>query len=360
MSGAEGGNERGGQPRLKRHLSVIAHGADDVELRYGVWNPISHSLTDNSRSGYLHRLISRLDGSSSPAEIAREEGVPREEVEALVDHLQSLDVLESEPASALDHYLDATVPWRAEEDASASRRVVLLGDPGLADPIARSLDGALPNAVLERPGPGDEAFDVLADPDRSWLRDGLELERRAAAFERWSGSLLVHAAEIIDPPALVALNRLCHVTRTPWLHAAVDGPFLLVGPIVIPDRSPCYECLEIRVTMNLRESASYQRYKEALAERAVRAGTLPILPVLREILAAHASLEAVNFLTTGNSFTIGKVLSVYLPTMEFTFNQVLRAPTCPTCAPSPESDDTGLYFDMGAFIDGGHRPAPGG
>jgi bacteriocin biosynthesis cyclodehydratase domain-containing protein len=103
--------------------------------------------------------------------------------------------------------------------------------------------------------------------------------------------------------------------------------------------------------MNLREGASYQRYKNALAAQAVAVGDPPLMPALAGLLAAHAALETVNFVVaTGSSFTVGKLLALYLPTMEIAYNEVLRAPTCPACAPVPERDASELYFDMDAVV----------
>ena len=109
--------------------------------------------------------------------------------------------------------------------------------------------------------------------------------------------------------------------------------------------------------MNLRESASYQRYKRALVERQVREGRLPVEPAIAGTLASLTALETLNFALTGSSFTVNKVLAIYLPTMEFTFNEVLRAPSCTACSPLPERDDTELYFDMGIFIDPAKEPS---
>jgi len=103
--------------RLKRHYSIVAHSPDDVELRYGVWNPLSFTLADETKSGHLLRLVTRLDGSLTPAQLAHEENVPRGEVEALIDHLLSLGVLEPEASNSLDHYLDDIVPWRVDSRA---------------------------------------------------------------------------------------------------------------------------------------------------------------------------------------------------------------------------------------------------
>lgn len=97
--------------------------------------------------------------------------------------------------------------------------------------------------------------------------------------------------------------------------------------------------------MNLRESSSYLQYKNALVEGKVRVGTLPLEPALTGLLAAHAALEVLNYCLTGTTFTVQKVLAVYLPTMEISYNDVLRVASCPACCPVPERDDKELYFD---------------
>jgi bacteriocin biosynthesis cyclodehydratase domain-containing protein len=335
--------------RLKRHWSVIAHGPDDVELRHGVWNPISISLADGSKSGLLFRLLSRLTEATSPEQLAREENVLLEEVQRLIDHLLELGAVETKPGSALDYYLEHVVPWRADE-AQSPPRVILLGDDDLAGEIRRYLPESLPAHCITQVDPGGAANEVLCDPDPSWVLDGIQFEARCEVFDSWRGSFVVVANKLMNPVKLRVWNRIAVAHRIPWLHAAIDGPFVMVGPIVVPLRSPCYECLETRVTMNLRESASYQKYKTALVNRSVNAGAMPLEPALGGILASHTALEAINFCLTGSSFTVGKLLAVHLPTMEFTFNEILRAPTCAACGPVAGRDDAELYFDTATLL----------
>jgi hypothetical protein len=102
--------------------------------------------------------------------------------------------------------------------------------------------------------------------------------------------------------------------------------------------------------MHLRDGSSYVAYKEALARRSLARGRMPIEPMLRALLAAHAAMEILNFTKTNYSFVVSKVLSIFLPTMEFTYNEVLRVPGCPACGPLSERDDTELYFDVTTLI----------
>ena len=337
--------------RIKRQYSLIPHSPDRVELRSGVWNPVSFTLTDEATSGHLFKVLSRLDGSRTPTELAKQAGIPRAEVEALLDHLGDLGVIESAPTTALDHYLDTIVPWRANDQTQNNRPVILMGDPDITQEIERYLKDGLQGTDLLVPNESDPAWLTLAENDTSWLMDSIEFQERMSLFEQWRDKLLVVAMKSVNPSQLRVLNRICMQLRTPWIHAVIDGPFLFIGPIIVPHRSACYECLETRVMMNLREHASYQRYKQIIAEGQVKNGQLSVLPVILGLLAAHTALETLNFALTGSSFTINKVLAIYLPTMEFTFNEVLRNPSCTACSSSSERDDKELYFDMGAFIE---------
>jgi bacteriocin biosynthesis cyclodehydratase domain-containing protein len=338
--------------RIKRQYSIVAHSPHVVELRGGVWNATSFTLTDESESGHLYRVLARLDGSMSPVEIARREQVPEEEVQALLDHLVQLDVVESSAASALDYYLDQLVPHLGQRAAAdrACSAVTIVGDAALGTEIRRQLTASLPDLDVSEAAAGDPALAALAAGDTGWLTSSLEFEKRIEAFEGWRERLVVVALTVINPVLLQSWNRVSLALDIPWIHAALDGPFVLVGPVVVPRRTACFECFEARVTMNLREAASYQAYKRALVEGEIRYGPLPVQPALAGLLASLTSLEALNFLLTRSGFTVGKALAIHLPTMEFTFNEVLRVPGCPACGSRAARDERQLYFDVRGLI----------
>lgn len=340
--------------RLKRQYSVVAHSPDVVELRHGAWNPVSFTLRDESHAGTLLGVVSRLDGSRSTDDIASAVGLRRGEVEALVDQLGELDLLEDGPSHALDYFVDHLVPNLLPHGGGTAprQRATLLGDGPLSAEVARILR-AVPVEVEDAANNGDGGLRaLLSGGGDGWLRDGLEFEERAEHFAGWRGRFVIHAAETLDPVELRAFNRIALHHRIPWLHATLDGPFLLVGPTFVPGRTPCFECLETRVTMNLREGAGYQSYKQALAEGRASDATAPLYAVLRPMLASLTAFEALNFLLTGASFTRAKVLAIYLPTLEVSVNEVLRLPACPACGPAVEQDDRELYFDLRAILDG--------
>ncbi|MDQ4132460.1 MAG: TOMM precursor leader peptide-binding protein [Actinomycetota bacterium] len=331
--------------RIRSHLSVVVHGPDEVEFRHGVWNPVSTTLSDSARKGKLARLVDGLDGTVSPAALAAAHGVDVDEVEALVERLGELELIEHRPASALDAYLESAAPWRAGDRHAPEERVLLLGEQPIGREVERMLGDVLVDTPVTVVSEDDPARAVLDDPDTSWLADGLATEERLAPFESWQGSVVVAPCRVVNPVRYKVLNRAARRHAIRWLHAALDGPFVLVGPTFVPPQSSCYECLETRVFLNLRDGANYQRYKRALALAEVRLGQPPLLSPLTGLLASHLALEALNLILTGWTFTVGRMLAIHVPTMEISFPDVLRVPGCPGCGSVPEGDGEVLYYD---------------
>lgn len=123
---------------------------------------------------------------------------------------------------------------------------------------------------------------------------------------------------------------------------------MLVGPLVVPGASACWECFETRLVMNLRHSAVYVGYKKALAQGNVEGASDPV-PVVASLAASLAVTDALSFVTTDEAVTIDQAWSVFLPTMEITNHEVLRVPGCAGCGACPERDEADLYFDLRAL-----------
>ncbi len=341
--------------RLKRHYSVVAHGADVVELRHGTWNAVSFTLSDEGGSGSLLRVIERLDGTATVSEIAAIEHVPEADLEALLAELDRIGALEDGPSHALDYHLDHVIPNLAphrQRRRTETVPIALLGDEAITTEIERVLAASAAAGEVHVESADPELRELLARGAQSWWSDPLTFEEDAQAFASWTDQLVVVCGATLNPLELRAFNRVALHHRIAWIQACADGPFLLVGPTFLPHRTACWDCLETRVGMNLREQAVYQSYKRALAEGRATGAIGSLDAVLAAMLGSYAAFEGLNFALTGTSFTVGKALAVYLPTMEFTYNDVLRLPGCPACGPSPESDDRELYFELRTVLDG--------
>jgi bacteriocin biosynthesis cyclodehydratase domain-containing protein len=332
--------------RIKPQFSIVAHDPNTVELRSGVWNIRSYTLTDHAGTGRLYSLLRGLDGTVGRADLAKSAGVTRTELEALIDHLDQLGVLARGPENALDAYLETAGGLALDAPRPP---VHVLGLDPLSDRVAEVIGRDLADVDVL---PADAALPrALTTAEPTVLEDGLAFERFVEQFEPWRGSILIHAAETLQPWRLAVLNRVALALNLTWVQAAVDGPLAMIGPSFIPPGSPCFACFETRVMMNLRETAGYQRYKDALVRRAVNDGAPIAIEGLRTLVAGHVALEVLNIAVTGTTATAGKVLGIYLPTMEFAYSEVLRMPGCSSCGPVLAREATELYFDVRRWID---------
>jgi len=350
--------------RIRPHYSVVPHSPDTVELRAGVWNPVSITLNDSTASGKLHRTLELLDGTRELAAVEREAGISREELESLLSHLEHYNAISTGPDNFLDYQVELLGGTLANigEPHRQMPKIEILSDSALGNDLATHISdcGDSPHVI----GVADSLFASLMRDDFTLSEDPLRALENEKQYEQWRNRFLVVALETVNPILFRNLNRVSLRYSFPWIHAALDGPFVLVGPTFIPGCSSCYECFEGRVASNIRESGSYLSYKKALATGKVKMGRNVVPKAIRSLLVSLTALEVLNFVSTGSAFTIGKTLAIYLPTLEFTFNQVLRLPGCAGCSSMNEKNEQTLYFNVKSFVNSlysdkdGHRDIP--
>ncbi|GAA2319163.1 hypothetical protein GCM10010149_84750 [Nonomuraea roseoviolacea subsp. roseoviolacea] len=335
------------RPHIGPEWTLVAHGPDTVELRTGVWNSRTLTLNDDSRQGRLWPVLKALRDGRAAADIATEAGVPLREVESLVDQLIGLGVMEDRPRSVLDTFLGDAFNGRS--DTAAPSRVVLLEQNSIHDRVMADLKDHL-DCPVEQIVAGGEASEALRGLDARSFTDGLQVEELRERFAYLKGALVVAALEQNNPVRFQAIDDLARTVGFTWMHATVDGPFVYIGPTVVPFRTASYRTFETRVAMNIRENESYLKYKAAVAERQVIEPRTAVLDPLAGLVASHVALEVINWMATGSNFTVNKVLGVYLPTMEIAYHEIMPLPGESLQGPRQNRDSTSLYFDIREWL----------
>ena len=153
----------------------------------------------------------------------------------------------------------------------------------------------------------------------------------------------------LNPILFGNLNRLAHNVGFSVLFAAIDGPFAILGPTVLPGLTACFECAQTRVLDAMRDHTVYTDYRKHLAEGRVYGHLTKAMNPFQATLGAMAGWEVQSLLRTGSAFTCDKLLTVYGPTMEIMFHELLMVPGCPVCGPKVGLDAP-LYADLQAFL----------
>jgi thiazole/oxazole-forming peptide maturase SagC family component len=342
--------------RIKSFYTTIIHSPDEVELRSGIWNPISHFLRDDQKSGHLASIIHALNGEDDVKSMAQKLNVKRSEIESLLDHLNSIQVLEKGSSSAFDYYLNVAAPtfqhYHENPAHQTKRPILLLGDQCVTKPIQDLINKSFGENKISVEVLHDEEWKTELLREEDWLYDPLQLEKMRERFASWKGAFVVLATRHVEPLVASYLNRLAHELHFPWLHAAADGPFVLVGPLFAGGAGPCYDCFEKRVSMNMRDHAQYQKYKAAASQGQVFSKKAEgYEQVILHYLTSLTTMEVMNFYLTGCSFVKNKVHSTYLPSMEISFSEVLQLSNCVTCGTLLRRDEHQLYFESESLIE---------
>jgi ribosomal protein S12 methylthiotransferase accessory factor len=140
---------------------------------------------------------------------------------------------------------------------------------------------------------------------------------------------LIIAAQ--DYPNIIffeTINKICINKRKPWLRASFDDNMGYLGPLVIPGKTSCYNCCELRLVTN---SPHYEyilwRYKERIPQ-----AKLSVPWPFVENLAAICVNDAITFLTNNyKPQTIDNLLLLDTRQMHLSRHRVIQYPNCPHC-----------------------------
>lgn len=339
--------------RIKPQYSIIGHDSNKVEVRYGVWNPMSFYLYDKTESGQLLPFLLALNGKKSIREIVKSLNISRSKAEAVLDQLRSADLIENKVSSAFDFYINNFAPLLSLGNQEEKiNELVMLGDSQCVQVASSLIKNICSEKNIKISIENKDISEVFSVENEGMFFNALEKEKRLDSFSHWKNRFVVVLMTSLDLVALSQINTIAYELNVPWILGVIDGPTILIGPTFVPLQGPCFGCYEARVGMNLRENVRYVEYKKKLfSGNPAKGPETPLLEVLRHILCAHVALEVTNYLLTENTYTIGKVLSMYLPTMEIAYNEVLPFSGCSVCGKKTIRDDYQLYFDIEDMIE---------
>lgn len=318
---------------LKPHYRCIPYNANEVEFRFGVWNSDSVSFRDEQETGKLYLVIKALSENKTSVEIAKQLDLKVSAVEGIIDQLLNAGVLVSQDSNP--------------STEKFYEKVVLLGQGKLLEEIFSQLSLELDCVKKENL----EAFQSLLQGQWKGEMDGLEFEKCCSLVQKYQGSLVVMVTENANPLFLSRWNLLARAVGLHWIHVAIDGPMILVGPTFLGKQGACFDCLELRVLMNMRDTESYLKYKKQLALNPSMIESGLGSHLLSHLATAHALVEIYNQFTSGANFTLNRFLGIFAPNMEISYQDVLQLSGCRGCSHSHHREETQLYFDLSVLLE---------
>lgn len=239
--------------------------------------------------------------------------------------------------------------YLAESDGSAPRQDAAFWEVLGADPAtaAARLSGASVSLRCLGGAPDVPAREALESAGLALVEDGSDL---------W-----IVVTDDYDQIGLAEINRAALAAGRPWILVKPVGNQVWLGPLFVPERTGCWECLVQR----LRGNRQVEGYLQTRTGR-----TTPLLTSLAALpttlLAAMnlAATEVARWLVLGRSERLeGRLVSLDLTSLETRDHVLVRRPQCPACGqgrstpqgPTPPV----LRSRFKRFrADGGHRVEP--
>ena len=235
---------------------------------------------------------------------------------------------------------DSFLPYRAKKNKNkadrSSPRLILIGHGILADKLALSLRNADIRFIrLSSTGAIDK------EPERKPHQTKKKNTTGKQSTYLYSSHLtqFMKKTELIvvaeDYPNLVLfekINELCFKKNKAWLRASFDDNMGYIGPLVVPRKTSCFNCCELRLVTN----SPHYEYELWINRKNIPKKKLLVPEYFAQILSTMCMSEILRFLSgRKNPKTLDQLLVLDTQQVNTTRHSVITHPNCILCNPPP-------------------------
>jgi len=141
---------------------------------------------------------------------------------------------------------------------------------------------------------------------------------------------VIVADEDISIKELDLINGCNLKNKVPWISFSdIAEAETIIGPLVVPYKTPCYRCFELRKESNLNLYKELRLFKKT--DNKILNKKSYLSPFI-EILGGIMALEVIKYLSgVVSPMTLGKIYTINWLTMETQLHYILKLPRCPVC-----------------------------
>lgn len=176
----------------------------------------------------------------------------------------------------------------------------------------------------------DETLKYLNKVDLTTKTDALKVEKLYEEFNETLGQydVFVVVMKYLNVTTMRNLNTLLVKWNKPSVISFLDGPFINLL-VTNGSKTGCFQCFEQRALARIEDTHSYHTFVNSASYHInnENKGYYPILNILTNM----AIMEAYQYTFVGTSKLSGRILGVYLPTLEIQVQSLLRVPYCSEC-----------------------------
>ncbi|MPQ43788.1 streptolysin associated protein SagC [Clostridium tarantellae] len=325
---------------LNNNLRIIDNGTNEIRFRKGLWNYNEAVLDLNEESeGFksaLRNLIHKLkNGGSIKLNSLEQFNLNSKEKENLINIFSALyqaGMICSKDEKDINDELDKVLLGDLrhaliKEDEIQGKKLLLISDNEYCKKNINELSKAM-NVELEICS--DEFINNIIKKDVTSALDRLEtksnLEGLKEELSKYSAVLMCMAH--LNVNVFRNVNRALIELQKQAVVSFIDGPFITMLSIN-PPKTGCLECFEQRILARMEDHVSYHKFVESKDKTKIQIhdSIVPLLNTMTNLLISEGYMIN-NFNTCKFE---GRVLSMFVPTLEIQVQDLLRVPYCSAC-----------------------------
>ncbi len=325
---------------LQDGVRSLYNGTNEIRLRKGMWNydeaEIEIGAFSDNFKDFFHDMIDKFSSKDGfNPELIKRSSLDDEEktlLNSLISQLESggyiCDInhreINQELSRALLGYSFAGSEYLVSHEAS---NVIVFTDSSEAKKTAQDLSHLL---NLNLTFPDEKVVQDLTDCDLTTKVDGLVTEdilnRLKLDFNKYK--VILVCVKNISSKLMHNLNRISLECNIPMVVTFIDGPMISMLSVK-PLETGCYECFEARSLARIEDHILFHKFDEYGKGRKMEEN--PCLIPLMNFLMNIALTECYLYSRYRTSRFEGRLLSIFVPTLEIQVQDILRVPFCPAC-----------------------------
>lgn len=153
--------------------------------------------------------------------------------------------------------------------------------------------------------------------------------------------LVIVAEDYHNLSLFETVNRLCFKKKIPWLRISFDDNIGYVGPFVVPRKTSCFNCCELRLVTN----SPHYEYELWRNKQNIPKTKLDLPMYFADILSAMCIDELSRFLIRRKKpETIDNLIVFDTETARLTKHKVISHPNCVYCNPPQRNTQSKSYL----------------
>lgn len=322
-------------------VRLFDNGSDEIRLRMGVFNyeevaldlsPLSPSLSE-----FMRKAFKLMNGDGYDVRLINErllEPYEKEMAENIFEELLATNYITEKGGADLTKELTLALlgymehdDMNTDEDAG-KKKLLFYSDDAFARDAVQSLAAQMDMPIYLM---DEKTAGRIRTADLTTNMDGLSTVKAVNSFadEFREYDAVIVCLRNLSVLFMRNLNRISIELEIPVIFTFVDGP-VICALATQPYATGCLECFELRALSRLEDHVQYHRFAGLEAAGKAGANGRGLIPLMN-VLANIAVAEAYLFRKIGVSKFTGRLLTIYLPTLEIQAQDILRAPFCPAC-----------------------------